>query len=125
MILDVHMNIRDQTILNRVLKENQDNTIRHKLIKKYNLYYSHWIDFCILVSLIAMIGLAFGMYEWEKLYPSRGGSGELLDSSVFGEGIIAMTSGLGVLAIVLKFRMEATWRNYNNPMKFYRKMLRH
>jgi len=33
-------------------------------------------------------------------------------------------SFLGLVAIVIKYRMEATWRHYDNPMKFYRKILR-
>ena len=34
--MDVNMDVRDQAVLNKTLKENSDATIRHKLIKKYN-----------------------------------------------------------------------------------------
>ena len=29
-----------------------------------------------------------------------------------------------MISIVIKYRMEATWRNYDNPIKFYRKIVR-
>ena len=29
-----------------------------------------------------------------------------------------------MISIIIKYRMEATWRNYDNPIKFYRKIVR-
>lgn len=98
--------------------------MRRKLIKKYNMYYAHWIDYSILISFISMIGLIVGLVEWEHNYPNRGDEGDILASNVFCEWLIMITSVLGVVGIVLKYRMEATWRNYKNPIKFYRKILR-
>ena len=70
-----------------------------------------------------MIGLTIGLLEWEYLYPKRGDEKEEQDN-IFGESIIAVTSVFGALAIIIKYRMEATWRHYDNPMKFYRKIMR-
>ena len=71
-----------------------------------------------------MIGLMIALIEWEMLYPLHGSSTDLAQSNVFSQWIIVMTSVLGVLAIIIKYRMEATWRHYDNPMKFYRKLVR-
>lgn len=37
---------------------------------------------------------------------------------------MSIVSFLGIVAIIIKYRMEATWRHFDNPMKFYRKILR-
>ena len=118
------MDLKDQVLLSNILRENADQYLRHKLLKKYNLYYRHWLDYCLLVSCIAMIGLMIALIEWEMLYPLHGSSTDLAQSNVFSQWIIVMTSFLGVLAIIIKYRMEATWRHYDNPMKFYRKLVR-
>ena len=31
---------------------------------------------------------------------------------------------MGELAIIIKYRLEATWRHFDNPIKFYRKIVR-
>ena len=70
-----------------------------------------------------MIGLVVGVVEWNRLYPER--ATDIFNSSnLFVESFIAITSLLGVVAIVIKYRFEATWRNYDNPVKFYRKIIR-
>ena len=71
-----------------------------------------------------MMGLIMSLFEWETNYPQNADSVELLKSNVFSEVLIAVVTGLGLLAIVLKYRMEATWRYYDNPIKFYRKIIR-
>ena len=98
--------------------------IRDKLIKKYNLYYTYWIDYTILTAFLAMIGLIISCDEWENLYPKRYSEQALDESNVFSELGIASISLLGVFSIVIKYRMEATWRHFNNPMRFYRRILR-
>ena len=45
--------------------------VRRKLLKKYHLYFTYWIDFSILTSFFAMIGLIIAAAEWEYLYPKR------------------------------------------------------
>ena len=45
--------------------------IRRRLIKKYNMYYSFWIDYSILTAVFSMIGLFIAIVEWEFLYPVR------------------------------------------------------
>ena len=67
------MDLRDQVLVQKALSENADSALRHKLLKRYNLYYQHWLDYCVLTSLIAMIGLTIGVVEWERLYPKRAG----------------------------------------------------
>ena len=62
------MDLRDQALIQKALSENADAALRHKLLKKYNLYYSHWLDYCVLVTFLAMIGLIVGVIEWERLY---------------------------------------------------------
>ena len=69
MIMDVNMDVRDQALLNKILKENSDQTVRHNLIKKYNLYYNYWLDYQILVTFFAMMGLILNLIEWEVNYP--------------------------------------------------------
>ena len=123
-VLDVNMDMRDQAVLNKILKENTDYAIRRNLTKKFNLYYGLWLDFCILTSGLAAAGLVIGIYEWEKNYPDRGDEGQLLASNVFTQWIIAITTMMGELAIIIKYRLEATWRHFDNPIKFYRKIVR-
>ena len=65
---DLNMDLRDQALIQKALSENADAALRHKLLKKYNLYYSHWLDYCVLVTFLAMIGLIVGVIEWERLY---------------------------------------------------------
>jgi len=98
--------------------------VRRKLIKKYNTFYSHWIDYCILVSGLAMTGLLIAVIEWDQIYPQRFTEKSLAQSKVFSTTLIISISILGVIAIVIKYRLEATWRNYNNPIRFYRSILR-
>ena len=124
MLLDVDMDGRDHALINRILKENQDNVVRRKLIGKYNKYYQHWIDYNILCSFLSMIGLILGIIEWENNYSKRGDIGVLLEQSIYSELIILSITLLGDVAIILKYRMEATWRHHKNPIKFYRKMMR-
>ena len=77
----------------------------------------------MLTTILAMIGLVLGIVEWNYLYPTR--KEEITNSSnLFAESFILITSLLGVISIVIKYRMEATWRNYDNPIKFYRKIVR-
>ena len=71
-----------------------------------------------------MLGLVLSLIEWETNYPQNADSVALLKANVFSEILIAVVTGHGLLAIVLKYRMEATWRNYDNPIRFYRKILR-
>ena len=64
-VLDVNMDMRDQVVLNKILKENSDQAIRRGLTKKFNLYYALWIDFCVLTCGLSLAGLILGLYEWE------------------------------------------------------------
>ena len=98
--------------------------IRRKLLKKYNLYYIFWIDYSVLTSIFAMIGLMLATIEWEVLYPKRETELILEEATVFSSSCIMITSILGAFAIITKYRMESTWRNFNNPMRFYRRILR-
>ena len=69
--------------MNTILNENSDNVIRHKLIKKYNLFYNHWLDYCILVSVLAIIGLGLSWHEWDVVYKSRNNFEMVSRSEIF------------------------------------------
>ena len=71
MVCSTNMGMKDQATLNKFLWENSDTMIRRKLLKKYNLYYRYWIDYSVLSSIFAMIGLLMAVIEWECLYPNR------------------------------------------------------
>lgn len=58
-------------LVQKALSENADSALRHKLLKRYNLYYNHWLDYCVLTTILAMIGLILGIVEWNYLYPTR------------------------------------------------------
>ena len=58
-------------LVQKALSENADSALRHKLLKRYNLYYNHWLDYCVLTTILAMIGLVLGIVEWNYLYPTR------------------------------------------------------
>lgn len=124
LILDVQMDLRDQAILNTILKENSNATVRRKLLKKYNMYYAMWIDYSILCTFIAMLGLFIALDESQRSYSRRSDEGATPPSNIFVLSIVGVTSIMGIFAIVIKYRMEATWRHYNNPVRFYRKLLR-
>ena len=98
--------------------------VRRKLVKKYNLYYTYWIDYSVLTAVFAMISLTIATVEWETLYPKRFTEESLEATNVYSCGIIFVTSFLGIVTIVIKYRTEATWRHFNNPMRFYRRILR-
>ena len=123
MVCSTDMAAWDEVTLNKFMWENSDQMIRRKLLKKYNLHYQYWIDYSVLTSIFAMIGLIIATVEWEVLYPKRETELILEEATVFSSTIIMITSILGVVAIVIKYRMEATWRNFNNPMSFYRRIL--
>ena len=98
--------------------------VRDKLIKKYNLYYRYWIDYSVLAAVFATISLLIACFEWEYVYPERFNLTTLDYSNVFSVILILAVSALGVISIIIKYRMEATWRHFNNPMRFYRRILR-
>jgi len=40
--MSTQMDSKNQAILDKFLKENNDETIRRRLVEKYNAYYRHW-----------------------------------------------------------------------------------
>ena len=58
------------------------------------------------------------------LYPERQTEKLLAEKTLFTARIGLGTSLFGVVTIITKFRMQASWKNYNSPMSFYRKILR-
>ena len=58
-----------------MLRDNSDETIRRNLIKKYNLFFSHWRDFNLLVAALGMIGLAIVAIDYEENFKTRGPDG--------------------------------------------------
>ena len=74
--MDVHLSVQDYRKLNEVVEDNTDETIRRKLVSKYNNYYRLWQDFNLLVGLFAMIGLILAIIEWEYNFENRGPQGD-------------------------------------------------
>ena len=74
--MDVHLSTQDYRKLNDVVSDNNDDTIRRKLVSKYNNYYRLWQDFNLLVGLFAMIGLILAIIEWEYNFENRGPQGD-------------------------------------------------
>lgn len=79
--------------------------MRRRLLKKYNLYYTYWIDFSILTCIFAITGLLVAAIEWEVLYPERESGTKLAGQTVFTGYAILSNSIFGVLSIVIKYRM--------------------
>ena len=73
--MSLNMNKEERKILSEMLSENNDDTVRRKLINKYNVYYRLWQDFVLLVALLAMIGLGLACFSWENEFSSRGADG--------------------------------------------------
>lgn len=74
--MDVHLSVQDYRKLNEVVEDNTDETIRRKLVSKYNNYYRLWQDFNLLVGLFAMISLILAIVEWETNFENRGAYGD-------------------------------------------------
>ena len=104
------MPVKDQQTLDKLLFENKDDTIRRKLIEKYNKYYRHWQDLNLLVALFAMIGIALSIIQWETTFNSRGPDGKNYeDIGFFTSLIVVIVSFMGIGAIIMKFYFESVW----------------
>ena len=115
------MTRREKMALEEVLTENKDDTIRRKLIQKYNKYYRHWQDLNLLVALFAMIGLALAISQWETTFMERGPDGKAYADIGFDSRlVICIVSVMGIIAIIFKFYFESVWQNYKNPVAFYK-----
>lgn len=62
MQLSMNLDMRDKALLEKVLQENTDDAIRRRLIEKYTKYYRYWVDFNILVAVLAGLGLGLALY---------------------------------------------------------------
>ena len=60
--LSMNLDMKDKAMLENVLQENTDDAIRRKLIEKYTKYYRYWVDFNILVAVLAGLGLVLALY---------------------------------------------------------------
>eukprot|EP00354_Favella_ehrenbergii_P012550 CAMPEP_0170454584 /NCGR_PEP_ID=MMETSP0123-20130129/2787_1 /TAXON_ID=182087 /ORGANISM="Favella ehrenbergii, Strain Fehren 1" /LENGTH=76 /DNA_ID=CAMNT_0010717345 /DNA_START=126 /DNA_END=356 /DNA_ORIENTATION=+ len=69
---------KDHKLLNEMITDNSDDTIRRKLVAKYNNYYRLWQDFNILVAFFALISLALAVAEWETQFEARGPRGDII-----------------------------------------------
>ena len=117
--------MRDKALLEKVLQENTDANIRRKLIEKYTKYYRYWVDFNILVAVLASLGLILGLYQWETQFNYRGPEG--IDSGVTGyipNLIIALVSLIALFAIFIKYRLQAVWSQYKDPVAFFKKIVK-
>jgi len=104
--------------------ENSDDTVRRKLVAKFNNYFRHWQDLNMLVALFAMVGLILSVIAWETQFSNRGPTGS--DSSSVGffvNFVVLVISIMGAVAIVIKYYFEAVWQQYKNPVAFYKSMI--
>ena len=93
-----------------MLFEYNDDAIRKRLVKKYNLYYGHWKDLNLLVAVFAMIGLVVSAIHWEANFDGRGPYGtEFTKVGHVTDIIVFMCSLMGVFAILLKYYFESVW----------------
>ena len=123
--LSMNLNMKDEALLRAILQENSDETIRRKLIEKYTKYYRYWKDFNVLIAVLAGLGLILGLYQWESEFYQRGERGIGTDThGIVAQLIIALTSVIALLAIFIKWRLQAVWRNYRNPLAFFKKIVK-
>ena len=123
--LSMNLDMKDKALLEKVLQENTDANIRRKLIEKYTKYYRYWVDFNILTAVLAGLGLILGMYQWETEFMNRGPDG--IDAGEMGivpNLIIALLSAIALCSIFIKYRLQAVWRNYRNPVAFFKKIVK-
>ena len=117
----MRMQPKDEKVLERHLTDNSDDTIRRKLIDKYNMYFRLWKDFNGLVAIFAIIGLALACIRWENSFMTRSPDGKTITSSEFTTDlVIFLTAIIGAVAIVFKFYFESVWMQYKNPVAFYK-----
>ena len=110
-------------MLNEVVADNNDDSVRRKLVSKYNNYYRLWQDFTLLVALFAIIGLVLAVMQWEKSFDGRGPKGDqFMKDDLFTQLIVLVISVMGALAIFAKFYFKAVWSQYKNPVAFYKSM---
>lgn len=94
------------------------------MIDKYNTYYRHWKDANILCAVYAMLGLFLTLLNWRGTFADRGPDGmNNSEHSWTTRMIVLITTIFGLFTIYLKFWLEAVWRNFKNPMAFYKKIV--
>lgn len=118
------MDLKEKNKMNTILPENSDDTIRRDLISKYVLYFKHWEDFNLLVAFIAMTGLVCALIDYEYEFNQRPSDGSLVSKSYYTTLNQDIISLIGIVAVILQWRLEAVWQQYRNPIKFYRTMLK-
>ena len=79
----------------------------------------------MLIAVLAGLGLILGLYQWESEFYERGEKGISTDSvGIVAQLIIALTSLICLVAIAVKWRLQAVWRNYRNPLAFFKKIVK-
>lgn len=108
--MSLHMDPKQQKILDDLIVENNDDHIRRKLIEKYNAYYRHWQDLNWLVAIFACIALFLSIYQWESEFSSRGADGrQMPEDEGETDAIVLVVSIMGAIAIVMKWYFQTVW----------------
>ena len=116
---------KEHNLLNQYLTENSDDTIRRKLVQKYNTYYRHWKDLNYIVALFAMVGLVLTCFKWEAYFNERGPDGQQAKSTGYtADFVVFIVSIMGAVAILMKYYFQSIWLNYKNPVAFYKTTVR-
>ena len=73
----------------------------------------------MVVALLAAVSLLVAIREWNDSFPRRGPNGTLLpEVATATDTILVVISLVAIVAITVKYWLEAIWVNYKNPIEF-------
>jgi hypothetical protein len=104
------------------MKEETENHISMKLVDKYNVSFSFYRDFTVLVAVIAIGGLLIALGRWEQSFEHRMGH----KSHRIPENyrILGLLSLLALAALFLKYYFKYQWSDYKDPVEFHKNVIR-
>ena len=116
---------QEQALLDQHLVDTADETIRRKIVDKYNNYYRHWWDLNLVIALFATTSLVLAILQWEDTFNYRGPDGrDVSGVGYFTQFIVFVISLNGAGAIILKYYFESVWQNYQKPVAFYKSIVK-
>lgn len=57
-----------EVIMQIDIEQNSNDRLRVKLMNKYNTYFALWRDLCVLLAVIAGVGLFYSLVMWESTF---------------------------------------------------------
>jgi len=74
-----------------------------------------------------MTGLALSIMQWETTFSRRGPDGTQFDSASdsLTDNLVFCLSSIGCFAIFIKYYLESVWKDYKNPVEFYKALIQH